>query len=87
MKSILLHKHFEKKYSKLPKKIKDAFKERRNLFLKDMYNPILGTHTLHGKYKGYQSFNVTGDIRVVYKEVQEEIFLFVDIGTHPELYS
>jgi len=87
MKSILLHKHFEKKYSKLPKKIKEAFKERRNLFFEDMHNPILGTHALHGKYKGYQSFNVTGDIRVVYKEVGVDILLFADIGTHPELYS
>jgi len=86
MKSILLHKHFEKKYSKLPKKIKDAFKERRNLFLADIHNPLLDVHMLHGKRKGYQSFNVTGDIRVIYEET-EGIFLFVDIGTHGELYS
>ena len=87
MKSILLHKHFEKRYAKLSKKIKVAFKERKILFLENMYNPLLGTHALHGKYKGYQSFNVTGDIRVVYKEEEKDIFLFADIGTHPELYS
>ena len=87
MKSIILHKHFEKKYSKLSKKIKEAFKERRNLFLEDMYNSSLSTHALHGEYKGYMSFNVTGNIRVVYKEEKKDIYLFVDIGTHPELYS
>jgi len=86
MKSISLHRNFEKKYSKLPKKIKDAFKERRNLFLADIHHPLLDVHMLHGKRKGYQSFNVTGNIRVVYKETKE-IFLLVDIGTHGELYS
>lgn len=87
MKSILLHKHFEKRYAKLSKKFKEAFRERKNLFLEDMHNPLLETHALHGRYKGYQSFNVTGDIRVVYKEEEKDIFLFTDIGTHPELYS
>ena len=87
MKSIILHKHFEKKYSKCSKKVKDAFKERRNLFLENIDNPLLGIHMLHGEYTGYKSFNVTGDIRVLYKEIKEEVFLFMDIGSHGELYS
>lgn len=87
MRGILLHKHFEKRYSKLPKKVKDAFKKRRNLFLEDTDNLILGVHTLHGEHRGYKSFNVTGDIRVIYKEIGREIFLFADIGSHGELYS
>jgi len=87
MKSILLHKHFEKKYSRLPRKIKDAFKERRNLFLADIHSPLLNVHALHGEHGGYQSFNVTGDIRVIFRETKEEVFLFMDIGTHGELYS
>jgi len=41
---------------------------------------------LHGEHKGFKSFNVTGDIRVIFKETKE-VFLFVDIGTHGELYS
>lgn len=87
MKSILLHKHFEKQYSKLPPKTKDAFRERRNLFLENMHDPLLSIHELHGDRKGYRSFNVTGDIRVIYKEVKRNVFLFVNIGTHGELYS
>lgn len=87
MKSISLHRHFEKKYSKLPLKIKDAFKERRDLFLADIHSPLLNVHALHGEYNGYQSFNITGNIRVIFKETKEDVFLFLDIGTHPELYS
>jgi len=29
----------------------------------------------------------TGDIRVMYKEIKENIFLFADIGTHDKLYG
>ena len=87
MRSILLHKHFEKKYAKLSKKMKEIFKERRNLFLEDVRNPLLDAHQLHGVRDGYKSFNVTGDVRVIYKEIMEGIFLFVDIGSHEDLYS
>lgn len=87
MKSILLHRNFERKYSKLSKKLKEAFKERRTFFLEDANSHLLGIHPLHGEYLGYKSFNVTGDIRVIYKELEEETFLFVDIGSHEDLYS
>ena len=87
MRSIIFHKNFEKNYSKLSGKSKEAFKERRNLFLVDSNNPLLVVHLLHGKYSGYKSFNVTADIRVIYKEVEDDIFLFVDIGSHSKLYS
>jgi mRNA-degrading endonuclease YafQ of YafQ-DinJ toxin-antitoxin module len=86
MKSVLLHKRFQKKYAKLSEKIKESFKERRNLFLDDINSPLLSIHLLHGKYSGYKSFNVTGDIRVVFKEIEKGAFLFLDIGTHGDLY-
>ena len=87
MRRIIFHKHFEKSYSKLSKKTKEAFKDRRNLFLEDPQNPFLGIHMLHGEYKGYKSFNITGDIRVIYKEIKEEVYIFADIGSHGKLYS
>ena len=65
MRAIIVHKQFEKNYSKLQTKIKDSFKERRDLFVNDKDNPILNIHTLHGKYAKCFSFNVTGDISVV----------------------
>ena len=87
MRAIILHKHFEKRYSKLSKKVKDSFKKRRDLFLNDPHNPILGIHMLHGKHEDCFSFNITGDIRVVYKEVKKDVFVLIDIGSHSELYS
>ena len=65
---IALHKDFEKSYRKLTEGQKKRFKERRNLFIQDQFNPILNNHSLKGKYLGHRSINVTGDLRVIYKK-------------------
>lgn len=83
---ILLHKNFKKSYRRLKKSQKNKFKERRNLFLQDEFNPILNNHALSGKYKGYRSINVTGDIRVVFKR-EDDTVVFVEIDSHSNLYG
>ena len=82
-----LHKSFLKKYIKLRPGEKQKFKERRDLFLNDPFNPILNNHALEGKYKGYRSINIGGDLRVVYKVVADDIALLVTIDTHSNLYK
>lgn len=84
---IILHKSFSKKYKKLRKNEKNKFKERRNLFLEDPLRPILNNHALHGKYAGYNSINITGNLRAVFKFLSNNIAIFVDIDTHNNLYS
>ena len=84
---IIFHKNFERKYKKLPKNLKLKTKERNSLFMIDQYNPVLNNHALHGKYLGYRSFNITGDMRLIYKLLNKDTVLFSDIGTHSDLYS
>ena len=84
---IVFQKSFEKKYIKLPKKIKEKVKKRNILFESDPYNPVLNNHALSGKYTSYRSINVTGDLRIVYKLINKNIALFVTVGTHSELYK
>lgn len=36
---------------------------------------------------GKRSFNITGDIRVVYREIDKNTVEFLDIGTHPQVYG
>lgn len=86
MKHVVLHRHFVKQVRKLPDSVKQAFRIRRDLFLEDETNPLLKIHPLQGKYLGYKSFNVNADIRVIYKEIDEDNVLFVAIGSHSELY-
>lgn len=81
-----VHKNFSKGYKRLSQSQKNKFKERRNLFLRDEFNPVLNNHALSGKYKGYRSINVTGDIRVVFKR-EDDTVVFVKIDSHSNLYG
>ena len=79
---IIFHKTFEKQYKKFPDKIRQRIKERNILFEKDPYN-----HALNGKYSGYRSISVTGNIRIIYKFLDKDTVLFSELGTHSKLYS
>lgn len=83
---IKLHKNFQKRYQKLTQQQKEKFKEKRDLFLKDEFNPILNNHPLKGNYSGFRSINVTGDLRVIHKKIGETV-VFVTIDSHSNLYS
>lgn len=84
---ITLHKSFIKDYQKLPKKIQEQFKERRNLFLINAFHPTLKNHALIGKYQGTRSINITGDIRAIYIENSNGSCTFMRIGSHSQLYE
>ncbi len=83
---IYLHRRFYKNYAKLSPKLQQKFKERRNLFLLDEFNVVLNNHVLTGRWSGYRSINITGDIRAIFKRDAESA-LFVAIDSHSNLYS
>lgn len=83
---ITLHKDFEKQYQKLRESEKKRFKKRRDLFLLDEFNPILNNHSLKGKYLGFRSINITGDLRVIFTKIQDSV-IFITIDSHSNLYS
>lgn len=83
---IRFHKNFDKRYKKLHSSQKKRFKEKIEVFLKDEFDPILNNHPLRGKYKGYRSINVTGDLRAVYKRETNKRIIFVTIDKHSNLY-
>lgn len=84
---IIFHKNFEKQYVKLSKGLKNKVKTRIILFQDEQYNIILNNHALHGKFTGYRSINATGDIRIIYKMVDNNSVIFTNIGSHSKLYS
>lgn len=83
---VVFHKDFKKKYHKLPPKIVEKLDDRLRLFSKDEFDPMLNNHALKGKWIGYRSINVTGDIRAIFKRDTESA-LFVAIDTHSKLYG
>lgn len=81
---------FQKQLKKAPLEIKIAFRNRRELFLQNPFNPQLNNHVLVGKYSNYRSINVTGDWRAIFSEFEDEsgkIVTFEIIGTHSQLYK
>jgi len=78
---------FKKQYRKLPAELQDQFAQRLYLFVEDPTNPKLRVHPLKGKFVGYWSMNINGDLRAIYFKQEDTIIIFALIGTHSELYG
>ncbi len=81
------HKNFKKGFSKLSVKSQEEFRRRIELFAINQFDRQLNNHPLKGKSTGYRSINIGGDLRAAYKLIDNEIYFFVEIGPHSELYS
>lgn len=68
-------------------KLHDRFLERLKLFCKDHGNPTLHDHPLMGKMSKNRAFSITGDVRVIYRVVDDEVVEFFNIGTHDQVYE
>jgi addiction module RelE/StbE family toxin len=79
---------FDKKYLKLGNKIRSKFRERRDLFENEPASRILNLHKLEGKFENLWSINITGDYRAIfYYKDNKQTAVFVNIGTHSELFG
>lgn len=85
--SIEFTKKFEKQFVKLPEKSKQRFIVRLNIFKLSPFDPILSNHGLKGKYLGYRSIDIEGDLRALYTIKGDKIILFAFIGSHSQLYG
>lgn len=84
---IYFHKSFDKQFSKLKASEKKRTQERLALFLENSFNAILENYPLKGKYTDYRSIDITGDLRAIFKYLNENECIFVDVDTHSNLYS
>ena len=62
------------------------FWNKLELFVKNPYDPQLRTHKLTGELNNLWSFSVEYDCRVIFRFLEKDNILFVDIGTHDEVY-
>lgn len=86
---IKTHPEFVKSYrkriennSKLIKKVA----ERIKLFKAYPQNPLLKDHALFGKKCHLRAFWITGDIRITYFPISKDEVIFMDIGSHNQVY-
>jgi addiction module RelE/StbE family toxin len=83
---IVTSKNFDKKFSKLSKKIQLQAKLKIVLFKENQFDIRLNNHILHGEKKLLRSININGDWRLLYEYVDETTVYFLDIDTHSNLY-
>ncbi len=64
------------------------FWDKVQTFINDPYTASLKTHKLSGNLKGLSSFSVEYDLRIVFYFTKEKPVkaVFVDIGSHDEVY-
>jgi addiction module RelE/StbE family toxin len=79
-------KSFDKQYSKLAAKTKQKFKTRIELFRVSPFDASLRNHGLKGKYLGYRSIDIAGDVRALYTVKEDTVIIFAFIGSHSQLY-
>lgn len=68
------------------KALETRFRERVAIFQNDPHDPRLRTHKLSESMKDLWSFSIDYDMRVLFSFVSPNRALFVDIGTHEEVY-
>jgi len=68
------------------KNLELRFRDRVAIFQKNPFDPRLKTHRLSGQLQGFWSFSIDYDVRVVFSFIEQSRVLFVEIGTHEEVY-
>lgn len=79
-------KSFLKQAKRLPPALRQQLYERIELFTKNPLHRSLRNHALKGKWKEYRSINITGDVRALYLQKEDEA-IFDAVGTHSQLYG
>lgn len=79
-------KSFDKQYAKVNLKVKILFKRRVTLFKANPFDTSLRNHALKGRYLGFRSIDITGDVRALYTTKGDTIIIFGFIGSHSQLY-
>lgn len=86
MTKIFYSSQFEKSFKKLPENIVLLFDDKQTFFIINPFNPLFKTHKLKGRLKEYYSFSINSEYRVIFKMINKNKILFLDIGTH-EIYK
>ncbi len=84
---LLPSSEFNKRFKKLSKKMQQKVLDRLDIFEADKFDEILDNHKLTGEYEGCRSIDITGNVRVIYEEIKEGVYVLVSVGTHTQLYG
>lgn len=84
MKIIHPTKRFQRSYKKLPKKIREDFSDKIEVFQNNPFEKTLRTHKLRGSLGDSHAFCLKDGFRVLVNFSDEDVVLLVDVGNHDE---
>lgn len=81
-------KSFDRQFqSRLSARQRQQVLEAIELFIDEPFNKDLRNHGLYGKWTGYRSISVGGDLRLHFKALSADRVLFEAVGNHDRLYK
>ncbi|MBL1209944.1 type II toxin-antitoxin system YafQ family toxin [Geminocystis sp. GBBB08] len=91
---ILWCKCFKRSYQKVIQKspqLKSKVTDGLKILANNPFTPSIKSHKLTGNLKGFWSFSVAYDCRIIFSfsedgELLEMIILLIDIGIHDDIY-
>jgi len=78
-------KYYQKRITSNPK-LTEQTAQRIALFQNNPHHPLLKDHSLVGKKSHLRAFSISGNIRIVYWPISKDRVLFLNIGTHNQVY-
>lgn len=67
-------------------KLMVQFRKRVGVFVHDRSSTILRDHALKGSKSKLRAFSLSGDYRIVYYQKSDRKVVFIDVGTHNQVY-
>jgi addiction module RelE/StbE family toxin len=86
--NISFSKSFDNQFhSRLTARQRQQVLEAVELFIDEPFHKDQRNHALLGKWSGYRSISVGGDLRLHFKLISDERVLFEAVGNHNQLYK
>jgi mRNA-degrading endonuclease YafQ of YafQ-DinJ toxin-antitoxin module len=73
---------FERRFKRLPAEIQLKALEIEIIFRNNCFDAKLKTHKLAGGYKNHWSFSISYSYRIIFKFLDNQKVLFIDVGSH-----
>lgn len=86
IRTIYYSSKFERSYRKLDVFFKNSAKQKELILRENIFDVKLKTHKLTGKMDKYWSLSITHSHRIIFKFIDSDSVLFIDIGDHDIYY-
>jgi len=77
---------FKRRLKKLNPQVLNKLPKLFKLFINNPFHPKLKAHKLKGKLKNCYAFYITPNIRIIFKFLNKSTAIFINIGTHDQVY-